>query len=264
MPFILGFCLSTVFALLAWRVGALSASGALAAALTGGLIFGAGGWPWASLLLAFFISSSALSRLFGRRKTTLNEKFSKGSRRDWAQVCANGGLGALLAAGLALWPDQGWLWLAYAGAMAAVNADTWATEVGVLSRTPPRLVTNGQVVARGTSGAITVLGTLAALGGAALVALLAALFSPPGQRLLLAGAVMLGGLAGSLFDSLLGATRQAIYHCPACQQETERHPTHTCGSPTTLLRGWRWMDNDGVNFLCSLAGAVIAMLASLF
>ena len=179
-------------------------------------------------------------------------------------MCANGGLGALLAAGLALWPDQGWLWLAYAGAMAAVNADTWATEVGVLSRTPPRLVTNGRVVARGTSGAITVLGTLAALGAAALVALLAALFSPPGQRLLLAGAVMLGGLAGSLFDSLLGATRQAIYHCPACQQETERHPTHTCGSPTTLLRGWRWMDNDVVNFLCSLAGAVVATLAALF
>lgn len=264
MLFILGFCLSTIFALLAWRLKALSASGAVAAALTGGLIFGAGGWPWASLLLAFFTSSSALSRLFRQRKTTLNEKFSKGSRRDWAQVCANGGLGALLAAGLALWPSLGWLWPAFAGAMAAVNADTWATEVGVLSRTPPRLITNGQVVERGTSGALTALGTLAALGGAALIALLAALFSSPGQRLLLAGAVTLGGLAGSLFDSLLGATQQAIYHCPACRKETERHPTHTCGSRTTLLRGWRWMDNDVVNWLCSFAGAFVAVLLSRF
>lgn len=268
MQFLIGFLLSGTFSLLAWRARALSASGAWAATLCGGLIFGAGGWAWAALLLAFFISSSALSRLFRRHKLALNEKFSKGSQRDWAQVGANGGLGALLAVSLAiglalptgLWPGPTWLWAAYAGAIAAVNADTWATEIGVLSRSAPRLITNGRVVERGTSGALTLLGSAAALAGAALIALLAALLSPAGFALALVGAVTAGGLAGSLFDSLLGATLQAIYHCPACQKETEQHPTHRCGSATSRRRGWPWVNNEVVNFLCSMMGAAVAAL----
>jgi uncharacterized protein (TIGR00297 family) len=133
----------------------------VAAILTGGLIFGFGGLPWAALLLTFFVSSSALSKAFKRRKAELAEKFSKGSQRDWGQVLANGGLGALLAIGFAFKPHPNWIWLAFAGAMAAVNADTWSTELGVLSPVPPRMITSGKQVERGTSGGISLTGTLA-------------------------------------------------------------------------------------------------------
>jgi uncharacterized membrane protein len=71
--------------------------------------------------------------------------------------------------------------------------------------------------------------------------------------------VSLAGLWGSLFDSWIGATVQAVYFCAACGKETEHHPTHRCGRPTYLLRGWCWLDNDGVNFLSPLAGAVVAV-----
>jgi uncharacterized protein (TIGR00297 family) len=209
------------------------------------------------LLLAFFISSSLLSRLFARRKRLLSEKFSKGSRRDWAQVTANGGLGALLAVAQAVYPGQAWPWIAFIGAMAAVNADTWATELGVLNPTPPRLITNGKTVERGSSGAVSLWGSLAALSGAGLIALLAALFSGAEAGVILLAGV-LGGLCGSFFDSLLGATVQAIYWCPSCGKETERNPRHTCGSETAPYRGWRWLDNDWVNGLASLAGALVA------
>ncbi len=264
MQLLYGFLLGALIGLLAWRVGALSPSGALAATLVGGLIFGLGGLSWAALLLAFFISSSLLSRLFSRRKAALSEKFSKGSRRDWGQVLANGGLGALLAVGWAALPGQAWIWVAYAGALAAVNADTWATELGVLSRGLPRLITSGRAVERGASGAVSLPGTLAALAGAALVAAIAALFLPVGQvaslpyRFGFFLAVLLSGLAGAVFDSLLGATVQAIYRCPACQKETERHPRHLCGTETVQVRGWRWLNNDLVNFACSLAGALLS------
>ena len=108
-----GVALGIVVSLLAWRLGALSNSGAASAALTGGLIFGLGGWPWASLLLAFFISSSLLSKTFSGRKLIYTEKFSKGSRRDWGQVLANGGIGALLAILFVFLPQGSWPW--YAG-----------------------------------------------------------------------------------------------------------------------------------------------------
>lgn len=253
--FTLGFCIS----LLAWKAQALSPSGAVAATLTGGMIFALGGLPWAILLLTFFVSSSALSRAFSRRKTALNEKFAKGNQRDWGQVLANGGLGAFLALTHIAWPSQDWPWMAFAGAMAAVNADTWATELGVLSRLPPRLITNGRVVERGTSGGVSPLGVLAALGGAALVGGIAVVFSTGWRALTLWGNVSLAGLAGSLFDSVLGASVQAIYRCPACQKETERHPRHLCGAETIRARGWRWLNNDWVNFACSLVGAGVAV-----
>jgi uncharacterized protein (TIGR00297 family) len=261
---LIGLALGATIGGLAWRAGALSRSGAWGATLTGGLIFGLGGLPWAVLLLAFFISSSALSRAFARRKAGLSEKFSKGSRRDWGQVFANGGLGALLAVIYALRPELAWPWIAFAGAMAAVNADTWATELGVLNPSPPRLITTGKTVERGTSGAISLLGSLAALGGAGLVALLAAAFStqtpdPLRGFLIVMTASLLGGLAGSFFDSLLGATVQAIYYCPACHKETERHPRHLCGTETVQKRGWRWLNNDWVNFAASLVGALAAV-----
>lgn len=257
--FIFGFFLALLVAYLGWRARALSNSGAWAAVLTGGLIFGLGGLPWAALLLTFFISSSVLSKAFSRRKAALNEKFSKGSRRDWEQVLANGGLGVGLVLAYALFPEKNWIWVAFVGAMAAVNGDTWSTEVGVLSRTPPRLITTGKVVESGTSGGITLMGSLAAILGSLLVGSVAALVFPVLNIPWLIAAGSFGGLAGSLADLLLGAAVQGIYTCPSCGKETERHPLHSCGTQTHHLRGWRWVNNEVVNFSCSLVGAVIAV-----
>jgi uncharacterized protein (TIGR00297 family) len=259
MQQLIGFLLAILIAVVAWRARALSSSGAWAAVLTGGLTFGLGGVPWAVLLLVFFISSSALSRAFSKQKTDLAEKFSKGSQRDWGQVMANGGLGAALAIGFWLAPHQEGLWLAYAGAMAAVNADTWSTELGVLSPVLPRLITNGKKVEQGASGGITLTGTLAALAGAILIGI-AAVVSKPGQGWwFIFLSITLGGLIGSLFDSVLGATIQAIYWCPSCSKETERHPIHSCGTTTRQIRGWPWVNNDVVNLACSLMGAIAAL-----
>ena len=258
MQILIGFLLAVIIAVLAWRTGSLSGSGAWAAGLPGGLIFCLGGFPWAIPLLAVFISSSLLSRAFSKRKTSLAEKFSKGSQRDWGQVLANGGLGALLAIGYSIPPHPEWLWMAFAGAMAAVNADTWSHELGVLSPIPPRMITAGQKVERGTSGGITLAGGMASLGGALLVGIAAVFFGESQSWLLRLGIIILAGLVGCLFDSGLGATVQAIYWCSTCSKETERHPTHTCGSPTSQVRGWSWFNNDMVNLACSLMGAIVA------
>jgi uncharacterized protein (TIGR00297 family) len=249
-----GFILAVVVALGAQAAGSLSRSGAIAAIVVGTLTFGIGGPLPGTLLLLFFISSSILSRVGGAKKRKVAAAFAKGGRRDAGQVMANGALAALLSVGFGLTGDSVWL-AGLAGALAAVNADTWATELGVLAEQAPRLITSGVRVEPGTSGAVSTLGVTAALGGALLISAPAAV---AGRAAPLALIVTFGGVAGSLFDSLLGATVQAIYTCPACAKETERHPVHTCGTPTVPLRGWRWLDNDGVNFGASLVGTIVS------
>ncbi len=255
----LGAALGILVALAARRAGTLTQDGTWAAALLGAVVFGLGGWQWAVLLLAFFLSSSGLSRAFATRKRTLSEKFSKGSRRDAAQVLANGGLAGAFVLAHLLRPEAVWPWLGFAGALAAVNADTWATELGVLSRARPVLISSGKPVEKGTSGGVTPLGTLATLGGAALLGALAGALSPAEGAWILGSAATFGGVCGSLLDSLLGATRQAIFYCPHCEKETEHHPLHTCGTPTRLRRGLPWLNNDLVNLAASLTGAAVAV-----
>ncbi|MBN2389550.1 MAG: DUF92 domain-containing protein, partial [Anaerolineae bacterium] len=172
------------------------------------------------------------------------------------------------------------LWFAFVGAMATVNADTWATELGVLSRRLPRLITTGEPVEAGTSGGISLQGTLATLAGGAAIGLTGALFlyiesliryNPrillhplsclihPANCTLLPIIAALAGLAGSLCDSLLGATVQAIYYSSSREKETEK-VIDPDGTPNTLLRGWRWLNNDWVNFISSVVGATLAAL----
>jgi uncharacterized protein (TIGR00297 family) len=253
---VLGLVLGTAISVIAYLTGHLTVSGALMAVLVGGLTFGFGGLIPAVLLILFFLSSSLLSRLGAERKQTLAGAFAKGGRRDIGQVLANGGIPVILAVLYGL--TRGNLWMVgLVGALAASTADTWATEIGVLAGRQPILITSGKRVEPGTSGAVTPEGTLAALSGAGMVGSVAWLLYGMGVLVILA---CVGGLVGALFDSLLGATVQAIYRCPTCGKETERHPYHTCGSETQLLRGWFWLNNDGVNFVSSVVGGFVAMV----
>ena len=282
IPFLqlgLGLVISAAIGWAAHKRGALSVSGVIGAILTGTAIFGFGGWPWGLLLITFFILGSLLSKYKEATKETLGEKFAKGSRRDLAQALANGGAGALIA--IAYWlTGNPLLWFAFVGAMATVNADTWATELGVLSKRPPRLITTGKPVDIGTSGGISLQGTLATLAGGAVIGLAGALFcyveslirhNPrmfmyplsclvyPENCTLLPVTAALAGLAGSLCDSLFGATVQAIYYSTKREKETEK-VIDPDGAPNTLLRGWRWLNNDWVNFISSVIGAALAAL----
>ena len=261
MQLLFGFLLAIVIAFLAYKAHSLNKSGAIAALFTGTIIFGIGGWQWAILLLTFFITSSALSRAFKKRKQGLDEKFSKGHERDAGQVFGNGGLATLFAALHFFFPYETWPWLGFAASLSAINADTCATELGVLNPNPPRMITNlNRIVEKGTSGGISLIGTLASLTGSALIGILASLLNPIADSVSIFIIVTLAGLAGSLFDSLLGGTVQAMYYCPADEKETEKHPLHTCGTQTVHIRGWQWLDNDWVNFACGAFGVMTSLL----
>jgi uncharacterized protein (TIGR00297 family) len=260
MQFGTGFLLALAISGGAYAARALTATGVVAAVVLGTVVYGLGGWQAAAVLIVFFVGTSLLERTLKHLGTSPVGIYAKSSRRDGSQVAANGFAAALFVVIGYLLPQTTWPWVAFAGSVAAVTADTWATEMGAISRTAPRLITRmAQRVSPGTSGGITLVGTAAAvLGGLVIGALAALLASWPGTGLLLPIAV--GGLLGALFDSVLGATVQGMYECPTEQVETEQHPRHACGARTVHIRGWRWLNNEVVNLASSLFGALTALL----
>ena len=270
MQWIFGaYILAALVAYAGYRAKALSPSGAIAACVVGGTIFGFGGLAWATVLIAFFVSSSLLSlfKASDSRKMEASQAFEKGGRRDAPQVLANGGVAAVLAAvsfllgGVA----PSYLFAAFVGALAAATADTWATELGVLSKTRPRLLTTWKIVDAGTSGAVTLTGIGAAFTGAVFLGIVSAVsalcqveITHSAQALVLAA--LAGGMGGSMLDSLLGATVQASYTCPHCEKATESR-SHHCGTTAHLTKGISVVTNDMVNFAATLMGAILGALA---
>eukprot|EP00210_Caulerpa_lentillifera_P002086 g2001.t1 len=217
------------------KKGSLSPTGGLASWLVG---FGAvlGGFRCVIIVLSFFISSSILTKFKDHVKATITSDHKKGGQRDWIQVFSNGFLATIFclvyaySTGLTDSPlgDRGLSSLslfAFGGVLgnyACTCGDTWASELGVLSKSPPRLITTMRPVHPGTNGGVTVLGLLASLTGGLFVGLmcfLTSLLTVIGQPttqviqvvktewpIVILG--MTGGLVGSLVDSLLGATLQ--------------------------------------------------------
>jgi uncharacterized protein (TIGR00297 family) len=229
----------------------LSRSGAIAAAFVGAAVLIAGGWPGVALLFTFFIPSTLLSRVGRARKRALIDVGKQGSRDAW-QVLANGGVAAFAILGSLRFGAP--MLAAFAGALAAASADTWATEVGTLAKGAPRSILTFRPLATGLSGGITWRGSLAQVGGAAVVALVAMLV-----HLAPFWPVLLGGVIGSVADSILGATLQTLRYCPSCDRACETNP-HVCGAPTVVRRGLAWFENDAVNFAATICGALVAAL----
>jgi uncharacterized protein (TIGR00297 family) len=213
------------------------------------------GWNWAIVLIVFFVVSSALSRIErAAREARIGRIVEKGDERDAWQVFANGGVFATSAAIAAATGNA--LWAAAAvGALAAAAADTWATEIGTLARGLPRSIISLRPLPAGTSGAVTVPGTLASVAGAAAVAGVAYL---TGVTTRLAP-TFVGGVIGSLADSLVGATIQERRWCDGCSESTERR-VHACGRSTRIVGGVPGARNDFVNVVCTVVGAIVSAL----
>lgn len=258
----------------AYRAKALDPGGAVAAAILGTVVFSLGGVGWAVVMLTFFISSSALSRFFKRKKESQLHNFSKGSQRDAWQVAANGGAAGFLAllffvvsAFFTNLRIQSYLWLGFASSLAGANADTWGTELGFFNPTQPTKINTFKKVPKGTSGAISMVGSLAALVGSALIGGVAVLSISEGwgpinsiglglQFLI----INISGLVGALIDSIMGATIQSVYYCPNCKKETEQSPFHSCGTRTVHKRGLPWLNNDWVNAACTISAGITGIL----
>jgi uncharacterized protein (TIGR00297 family) len=254
-----GLLVAATVALAARRVHALDTGGTAVAVAVGAAAVAAG-WAWGALLIAYFVLSIALSRLRSEEKRArTGNVVEKGGARDAIQVAANGGVFALVALAATViepgMPLGRTLTAAALGALAASAADTWATEIGSLASRPPRSILTLRPVPPGTSGGVNLIGMLAMVAGATFVA-------AGGRALAIdapAIAVIVGGFAGAIADSIVGATLQDRRWCDTCQTSTER-AVHGCGTATRHAGGITAVDNDLVNLIATLAGAAVAAL----
>ena len=241
--------------LAAWRKaltpGGLALAGALAL-----VICYCGGIAGYLALAATFVFTVAAGKISGAWRERVEKNLhAKTGRRDAVQIFCNVFVGT---AALVIWRltgYEGFLW-AYGGAMAASLADSMASELGVLSKRPPRDILTWKRVPAGLSGGVTALGFGMSVLGAALVALC---FSLPGDGPGFACFldVTAAGVFAAVCDSALGSGVQVKFRCGVCGALTEK-PVH-CGVAGTPERGVRWMTNDAVNLCNNLLGALAAL-----
>jgi len=240
---------------LAYKYRSLTVDGAVTAMIMGIFIFGAGGWPWIAPMVVFFILSSILSKIGKKSQGT----HQKGSNRDWAQVMANGVVPMIICLINFYYPFNH-AYIFYLGAIAAATADTWATEIGSFSCTIPRHILNLNPVEKGTSGGVTLLGFLGSLLGASTISFVGSFWMSsevlPESKLVAMVGIIAAGFIGSLVDSILGGSAQAMFRCAICNKETEKR-IH-CSVHTDHIYGFKWLDNDGVNFINTIIGAAMA------
>jgi len=254
LQFTLGSGLALAVTAASLKARFLAPSGSVATFLLAVVVFGVGGWKWSVPILIFFVLSSLLSKVGSAKKRATSDLHEKGSTRDYAQVFANGGIPGIVVFASVVVPAFDWYPI-YLGAVAAVTADTWGTEIGMMTKGRTVLITTFRPVARGSNGGVSVRGFLGATAGASLIGMSALAW---GISAVTAGVLAAAGVIGSVVDSIAGATVQARYRCSVCSKVTEKR-MH-CGSPSVHAGGMRWISNDAVNWLCAASGALAASL----
>ncbi len=222
-------------AVLIYRQRILDYKGTIIAIAMGGSIIYLAGFSWFLLLLTFLLLGYGATKYKYEYKESLKLAEANKGRRSAANVLANGLVPTFFAV---LWYTDGARDLAYVAgyiaAIATVTGDTLSSEIGVLSKKHPVLITTLEKVPPGTDGGISLLGELVGIVGAFLIGISAWFFGViPSPAVALLSA-LIGGMAGFHIDSLLGAV-------------LERRGL--CGNAT-------------VNFLSAIAGGMVGLFSA--
>lgn len=226
---VVGLLVTVLAAAVAFALGAVSTSGAAAGVVAGALVWGFLGGGAFAVFALFVALGSVLTRFGYRHKQDAALAQEDGGRRGARHAVANCAVAVACAVFAALTPYGRLFALAFAAALATAAADTAGSEVGQLAGRRAYLPTTWRAVPAGTDGAVSLEGTLAGLASALLVAqlgVLVGLYPWWGALVVLAAAVV-----GTTAESVLGASR---------------HTRHL-------------LDNEGLNLLNTLIGALVAM-----
>ncbi|CAH1449035.1 unnamed protein product [Lactuca virosa] len=272
--------ISSLIALRAYRKNSLDVSGAFAGFFVMAVHLSVN-YRFGAMLLAFFFTSSKLTKMGEDRKRTLDADFKEGGQRNWIQVLSNGGIASVLV--IAFWglttsqdtcldSKESKIITALVGGLighySCCNGDTWSSELGVLSDEQPRLITTFRPVRRGTNGGITKAGLEAAAAAGSVIGLA---FILPGfftksctndaffKQLFVIPLSAIAGLAGSLIDSILGATLQFSGFCSVRNKVVSKP-----GPTVKRISGLSILDNNGVNLVSVFLTSVLTSFICLY
>jgi len=173
-----------------------------------------------------------------------------------------------------------YLWIIYIAHYATANADTWSSELGVLSTSNPRLVTTLFFieVPKGTNGGMSVVGTIAGACGGLFIGLIYWFMSVSVYdvinldiqavlNVLLSQSPvllysLLCGILGSLIDSILGATLQITYYhtekkCIVKKSNLNNENIHN--NDIIIISGIDVLSNEAVNLLSILLTMILSI-----
>jgi len=218
-------------AVVIYTKGVLDFRGTILAVLIGGSIILLAGRRLFILLLLFLLISYVATRYRFTDKQKLEVAESKAGRRNAVNVLANGLIPVVFA--FLFWYAEGIRVITLAGyiaAIATITGDTLSSEIGVLSKRRPILITTFEKVPVGTDGGISLLGEAVGILGALTIGIAAWAVGVASLSFAIPVAVI-GGAFGFHIDSVLGAV-------------LERRGL--CGNAT-------------VNFLSTTAGAIAGL-----
>lgn len=239
------------------------------------------GYRFAGLLLVFFFTASRVTRVGEARKRALDPEFKEGGQRNWKQVLSNSGIATVLAVLITLITggkdrcldskESGLVTALIGGVIghySCCNGDTWSSELGILSKSEPRIITTFKRVRKGTNGGVTIDGILAAAAAGCSIGLAFVLIGflttqcasdVFWRQLLVIPLATAAGLCGSLIDSLLGATVQYSGYCSV------RKKVVGVGGPTVRrISGMNILDNNGVNVVSVFFTTLLTAFACTF
>ncbi|MGH9469042.1 MAG: DUF92 domain-containing protein [Terriglobia bacterium] len=195
--------INAAFALLAWRLRQVTASGAVAGFLLGAAIYMGFGYKSFLLLLCFFVLGSAATRAGYASKLRRGIAERRRGARSWREATANTLAAAFFAILVITTPDQAAFLIALVAALAEAAGDTVASEIGKWASGQAFLITTLQPVRAGEDGGISLAGTAAGFSASGLLVIVAYTLGLCGGWGALAA--LLAAFAGNLADSALGA-----------------------------------------------------------
>jgi len=244
------------FALVAIFARAIDSRGFLASVAVGYSIILGGGVAWFAIVAAFFTLGVAFTWYEYGYKKKVGGAQEKGGARNWPNILANGGLASVFAMANRVTPGP-LLPVLFLGSIATSAADTVATELGLLSKSTPKLIIKPtKSVPPGTSGGVSPLGFVGAVFASFVIGLMALLLGVVSSAPLVLAVCAVGGVTGAVVDSLIGATFQRKGYCVICQRPTEA--LSHCGEKSTRTGGVPFIENNMVNLISTLAGAIVA------